>query len=663
MNVYLRIFVLLLLLSNCSEAPTSLRIHLIYEQSWSLDRVELSLADLSDSVNIADELTIFLPEETTGKLHTLHVSAYRGEERYAYGAVEVIPVLHQEVAATITLTRLPCGAWCTEGQTECRKDGVVVCEQRDDDHCFEWSESVPCPSDSPYCSLGQCAPQCIDECAEGEQRCAGPGSMRVCGQGDSDSCLEWLDETPCSGGESCSAGMCLKECVDECTFESIECSGAGFRECGDLNFDGCTEWGPTISCPEDQSCSDGTCTPNEECEDECAQNECTELAYHECGQFDRDPCLDRSPGTSCVARDPCFEGHCSEDGCRQTSIVCVQSNEPECINATTLRSFEREGSCSDGECHYSFVDTTCEGQCSEEGGGHCVDSCAAEECEPETVFGDAPEDVWKLLLDDTHVYWIHRDDGRIVRQLKTGGSPETLVTGEVEISALAIDDSHVYWSNFTTNQIKRIAKTGGDAELLADEQAGPISIAVDDTHVYWSNQSNQALMRAPKGGGASEVFVNRAEATLSIAIDETHVYWSENARGVVARKAKAGGDPEDIAQGGAFRVALDDTHVYWTVVDGGTDRVRRRRKESGRVQTIAMGPPTAFALVLDDTYVYWTNLRNGIVFRTPKAGGDNETIASAQTYAGDVAFDENHIYWTKSFGDQIVRLSRCACEL
>ncbi len=91
----------------------------------------------------------------------------------------------------MALARLPCGAWCSEGETRCAGTGVAVCEQRDEDDCLEWSEPVSCPVEAPECALGTCMAECFDECAAGETRCAGPGAVEMCGDADADDCLEW----------------------------------------------------------------------------------------------------------------------------------------------------------------------------------------------------------------------------------------------------------------------------------------------------------------------------------------------------------------------------------------------------------------------------------------------------------------------------------------
>src|SRR6185369_16121132 len=97
--------------------------------------------------------------------------------------------------------------------------------------------------DTPYCSFGVCAKTCVDECAPGEKRCAGPGAVMICGQADSDSCSDWLAPVACAPDETCSGGSCAKSCQDECAVNEDRCMGNGRITCGDLNGDGCREWG------------------------------------------------------------------------------------------------------------------------------------------------------------------------------------------------------------------------------------------------------------------------------------------------------------------------------------------------------------------------------------------------------------------------------------
>ena len=781
---YFKAFLFLLVgihLFHCSDTPTSLRVHLVYEKSWSLDRIDLSIADLSNELEITPELAVLLPEELAGKLQTLSVSAFQAEERFAYGETEVIPLRGEEVQVTVTLTRLPCGAWCAEGEKKCRADGVVVCEQRDDDHCFEWSESVPCPNEAPYCSLGQCSSECVDECAEGEQRCVGPQALQHCGQGDSDSCLEWLDAVQCADSESCSAGTCRSECIDECTLGNVECSGAGLRECADLNVDGCLEWGPSRRCPEGESCDDGSCTPIEECSDECSRSDCAGIVYHECGQFDLDPCRDRSPGTSCVPSNLCLEGSCSIEGCTQAAKICSEPSDPICISSNTLRVFDAEGSCSAGECTYTSRDidcpnctvvagepncdacrtvvcndpptpqvcyqpsgtcvegscdyeyaeetscddgdacthndicktgvcagtavtcdvipdpicadedtlhsfnpggtcsggecmyphdvTHCESGCSNEGGAHCINNCG-DRCEPQ-AFASSQNRPFHITLDEEYVYWTNLWGDQVMKRLKAGGDIEIVAEDQNAANRVVVDETHIYWMTGSFARVMRRAKSGGEIEVIASERFSPQGLVVDDTHIYWATHSR--IRRQPKLGGEREIIVQDQNSIRALAFDNEFIYWVDDEGGQVARWAKSGGDVEVIAsdQDEPVSIAVDETHVYWTNYRGG--QVMRWSKSNGDIETVETTQGGPQGIALDDTHVYWVSFDGARIKRWPKSGGADEAIARLQDGPWDIALDETHIYWTNfddfrlnltdSNHNQVMRLSRCACDL
>ncbi len=49
---------------------------------------------------------------------------------------------------------------------------------------------------------------CTDECATGSRICSSSASYKVCGNFDSDSCLEYGTATACPSGQTCSNGLC-----------------------------------------------------------------------------------------------------------------------------------------------------------------------------------------------------------------------------------------------------------------------------------------------------------------------------------------------------------------------------------------------------------------------------------------------------------------------
>jgi len=113
-----------------------------------------------------------------------------------------------------------------------------------------------------YCLDGDCGPGgggCTSECYSGARRCATFTSYQVCGNYDSDSCLEWGGTTSCGTNEQCLNGYCQQRCTNECTSGSKECSGNGYRVCGNYDSDSCLEWGSVTSCGTNEVCVGGFC--------------------------------------------------------------------------------------------------------------------------------------------------------------------------------------------------------------------------------------------------------------------------------------------------------------------------------------------------------------------------------------------------------------------
>jgi len=66
-----------------------------------------------------------------------------------------------------------------------------------------------------------CGPSCSDECSALQKQCSGNG-WQVCGDYDSDSCLEWSSASACAGNQLCNNGECINQ--------SIACSSSS--DCG-----------------------------------------------------------------------------------------------------------------------------------------------------------------------------------------------------------------------------------------------------------------------------------------------------------------------------------------------------------------------------------------------------------------------------------------------
>ncbi len=210
-----------------------------------------------------------------------------------------------------------CTNECTQnGATKCEGNGVTTCGNYDDDTCLEWGSTVPC-EEGHTCSGGVCKPpaECDQECTvDGAKACEGD-AVKTCGNFDDDTCLEWGTPEACADGQVCSNGQCGPTCLDECpAADATRCDGPGVQICGNYDTDSCLEWGTTVACPEGLTCSAGSCGSPGDCTDECAaeSTECDgRISFRTCGEFDGDPCLDWGTSTVCDFGQLCVEGACA----------------------------------------------------------------------------------------------------------------------------------------------------------------------------------------------------------------------------------------------------------------------------------------------------------------------------------------------------------------
>ena|GEM_PF-1608700 len=125
---------------------------------------------------------------------------------------------------------------CTSGQS-CNSSGVCVA-------CAVSCPANTCGSDGcggtcvcasgKTCSSGSCISTCQNICSSaGLKQCDGGSNYQTCGDYNNDTCLEWSADTPCSGVQTCSDGVCGGNCT---THASKKCAGGNlywYDSCGD----------------------------------------------------------------------------------------------------------------------------------------------------------------------------------------------------------------------------------------------------------------------------------------------------------------------------------------------------------------------------------------------------------------------------------------------
>jgi hypothetical protein len=97
----------------------------------------------------------------------------------------------------------------------CKVDSPFGCLVKGDRYaCFkDWqsdqcTENPTCPEDYFAVSSQSCTPPCSDECSSNQKECTDNTHYKVCGNYDSDSCLEWSNKIDCGSGKICSDGDC-----------------------------------------------------------------------------------------------------------------------------------------------------------------------------------------------------------------------------------------------------------------------------------------------------------------------------------------------------------------------------------------------------------------------------------------------------------------------
>ncbi|MDP3153178.1 MAG: right-handed parallel beta-helix repeat-containing protein, partial [Archangium sp.] len=128
------------------------------------------------------------------------------------------------------------------------------------------------------------------------------------------------------GGGGSTGGGGGASCTDECpAVANRDCSGAGFRICGNLDADSCLEWSPVTACMQGEVCMSGTCTIP--CVDECTlagATQCSGSLVQTCGNSDADACLELSSPTACASGGTCMANLCQAPNAPEVRLLSPQ---------------------------------------------------------------------------------------------------------------------------------------------------------------------------------------------------------------------------------------------------------------------------------------------------------------------------------------------------
>ncbi|MBW2735728.1 MAG: hypothetical protein JRH20_25360, partial [Deltaproteobacteria bacterium] len=411
-------------ISGCTESRTGFDVSLVVDETLSINPFIISaeaLGESTDPLLTSDSQGVLLvvPESWAGEQARIIVKGIAQGEVVAYGSLKATVRAGELRTLVIFMDTQGCEASCQEGSVECVNDGVRRCEAMADG-CGRWTPAIPCPADAPHCSDGVCAASCSDECEEHERRCTPEATYQVCGQHDSDGCLEWGSALACANDETCVEGACVLQCDGKpcpcAAGETQPCEALGqcengVRRCVEGQFGPC-EWerGPTseVCDGEDNDCNglkdDGLIAPacqrqagvcigaRQRCEgargwSSCRSEDYThaaailgltyEVEETRCDEQDND-CDGKTDEPVACQPDPCGDGRCEGN---ETPNNCPQ----DC----------KVVPCGDGTCAPNETPESCPQDCAKvctEGETLCVNDAALRYCK---------EGVWKQASCET----------------------------------------------------------------------------------------------------------------------------------------------------------------------------------------------------------------------------------------------------------------------
>jgi hypothetical protein len=153
------------------------------------------------------------------------------------------------------------------------------------------------------------------------------------------------------------------------------------------------------------------------------------------------------------------------------------------------------------------------------------------------------------------IYWANQvPDGTINAAPLAGGTPTTLVTGQIFPAGVAVDASHIYWADTGKTgfpgTLWEAPLTGSPAAIVATGQDNPAGVAVDSSHIYWADQGNGTLCEAPlTPGGPVTTLVGGQNQPWGVAVDGSHIYWANNGGITIDEAPLTGGTPTTLVTG------------------------------------------------------------------------------------------------------------------
>ena len=148
-----------------------------------------------------------------------------------------------------------CSDTCTSGVSICDGTDVRVCQADAVTGCRSFVVSQTCTG-GQTCSGGVCRASCTNQCTLGATQCASSGAPVAC-QTLANSCTDWVLQPSCGANRVCSGGACVAtaSCTNQCTLGQTRCTAGSQQQTCVALPSGCTDWTLPVACSATQSCT------------------------------------------------------------------------------------------------------------------------------------------------------------------------------------------------------------------------------------------------------------------------------------------------------------------------------------------------------------------------------------------------------------------------
>ena len=162
-----------------------------------------------------------------------------------------------------------CANECISGQAKCSDASHrQTCGQYDSDTCLEWSTATICSGDTS-CGYGICPPE-----YKPSWRCENGSCTYLCNP--SNSCAgEESELLPPQETEQQTASQQTQQCQNDCEQGQVKCSDTSYKQiCGQYDSDECLDWSSDKTCQGSTSCGYGNCSETQEPSWSCKDGKC-----------------------------------------------------------------------------------------------------------------------------------------------------------------------------------------------------------------------------------------------------------------------------------------------------------------------------------------------------------------------------------------------------